>query len=276
MLAHTNIGLMQPAAPSYYGDGSDGAATLNGTNTYSSWSTKSGNVYTLTRDVQLSSLTISSGVTLKPAGYVVQVNGELLLNGLIHDDGGDASAHNGGAAGATGTAGATGVWGETNNASGLSSAMGASGGRGGTGQGGYSQGGTATAPGDLSWLNSAPLKSSIPSGLNAGCGGGHAGGWGGTAGAGGGGGGGKVIVYALYANGSGTLRARGGQGAGCTGGPQGGGGGGGGGWVMLVTSSASHSYTITATGGNGGAGASSEWDGVAGTNGRTNVFTSVS
>lgn len=69
-----------------FGDGSDGSADLDGTNTYG-WASKSGNTYTLTRDVYLTDLDIGVGVTLKPAGYRVFGTGTLDCYGTIQRNG---------------------------------------------------------------------------------------------------------------------------------------------------------------------------------------------
>jgi len=50
-----------------FGSGTDGAVDLDGTNTYAFLS-KSGSEYTMTRDIEVSSLIIASGSTLIPAG----------------------------------------------------------------------------------------------------------------------------------------------------------------------------------------------------------------
>jgi hypothetical protein len=75
-----------------FGDGSDGDATLNGSTDYSSWSSRSGDIYTMTRDVYLNNLTINSGKTLRPAGYRIYVLGTLENNGTIQYNGGNGGA----------------------------------------------------------------------------------------------------------------------------------------------------------------------------------------
>lgn len=59
-----------------FGTGSDGDVTLDGTNTYGFLS-KSGNTYTLTRDIQPDNLTIESGVTLVTDGYRIFVRNKI-------------------------------------------------------------------------------------------------------------------------------------------------------------------------------------------------------
>ncbi len=63
-----------------FGDGSDGVGTANGVGNLAGLS-PSGNVYTLTRDVYFTSLTISTGVTINPAGYQIFVQGTTTING---------------------------------------------------------------------------------------------------------------------------------------------------------------------------------------------------
>jgi hypothetical protein len=80
-----------------FGDGSDGAVTLDGTVTVSGI-TKAGSVYTLSRDFYFSALTINSGVTLNTKAY------RLFCTGTVNNAG--TIACNGAAGGADGTAGA--------------------------------------------------------------------------------------------------------------------------------------------------------------------------
>ena len=79
-----------------YGDGSDGAATFDGSSTPAG-SSKSGSDYTLTRDVYYTNATLSTGVTLNPAGYRIFGTGVLTLNGTA------IIKRNGNAGGAGGT-----------------------------------------------------------------------------------------------------------------------------------------------------------------------------
>jgi hypothetical protein len=93
-----------------FGDGSDGAATMDGSATPTG-TTKSGSDYTMTRDVYWTDATMSTGTTLNPAGYRIFGTGTLTLNGtaVIKRNGNDGSAGtlggNGGAAAGTGGAG---------------------------------------------------------------------------------------------------------------------------------------------------------------------------
>src|SRR3990167_8396228 len=63
-----------------FGDGSDGTAVFNGTDAVTG-ATRSGTDYTLTRDVYYTDATLSTGVTLNPAGYRIFGSGTLTLNG---------------------------------------------------------------------------------------------------------------------------------------------------------------------------------------------------
>ncbi len=100
------IGLMTA-----FGDGNDGAATLDGSATVP-WASKSGSVYTMTRDADLTDLTIGSGVTLKLAsstatfrvygtGTLTFADGTALLSGT----GNAATGSTGGVAVGVGTVG---------------------------------------------------------------------------------------------------------------------------------------------------------------------------
>lgn len=73
-----------------YGDGSDGAAVLDGSNTYS-WATKSGNAYFQNRDVKLSSLTVNANVTFFPHGCRTFVSGDCIISGNMNNDAGNGS-----------------------------------------------------------------------------------------------------------------------------------------------------------------------------------------
>ena len=70
-----------------FGDGSDGAVTLDGTTTISGFGAPSSSIYTLSRDVYCASLAINSGVTVKPAGYRIFVNGAITGTGTISNNG---------------------------------------------------------------------------------------------------------------------------------------------------------------------------------------------
>ena len=69
-----------------FGDGSDGDATCDGSTAVAGMS-RSGDVYTLTRDVYFDDLTINSGKSIKTGGYRIFVQGTLTINGKVDGDG---------------------------------------------------------------------------------------------------------------------------------------------------------------------------------------------
>lgn len=257
-----------------FGDGSDGAATLDGVAVVG-WAGLVGTVYTMTRDAFLTNLTVSVGVTLKPAGFRLFVNGVLANAGTIERDGNAAALGVAGAllaaetlgasfAGGAGSAGVGVGAAGTNATQGLPGGTGAggAGGAGGADAGGAA--GTYTAivatEGSLRSLPQAVLGSAIGTGgipaLQGGAGGG--GGGADNAGVTGGGGGGGASTLMIAANvlvNSGAIHSTGGAGAAASGagGNGGGGGGGGGGSILLVTRSTTGAGTITVAGGAGGA-----------------------
>ena len=113
----------------FFGPGTDGAVTLDGSTTYNNFSSLGGSTYTLTRDVWATSLTINNSVTLKTANYRIFCQGTLTNNGTISNLGNAASG--------TGSSG--------NGASGGSAALsgGRAGGGGGTGVSGAGSNGSA-------------------------------------------------------------------------------------------------------------------------------------
>lgn len=100
--------IFAPYLSKNYGGGSDGDVVLDGTNTYGFLS-KSGSVYTMTRDVYFDDLTINSGSTLVQDGFIRYVNGTQSGSGTIKwggpNVGGNASTST---AGTAATAGGTG------------------------------------------------------------------------------------------------------------------------------------------------------------------------
>lgn len=278
-----------------FGDGSDGVADLNGSNSIA-WCSKSGNVYTMTRNAWCTNVTVRAGCTLVKR-FILYVNGTLTVEatGIVHDDGNAAS---GGTAGAqmgftgrlpqsTGAAGASGrnTSGAGANGSSNTDAYGGAGGNGGIsglGQAGGT-GGTAAEPANtesnnlrgLGFLGIPLLQSGTGFIRASGGGGGGAGGCNpgtGTATSGGGGGGGcdSMLVAKTISN-LGVIRANGGAGgdAVATGnGQAGGGGGGGGGRLIIVSNTALASAgTIQCNGGAPGNGAGGGAVGIQGSNG---------
>ena len=98
------------SSASFFGNGSDGTATLNGSNTVA-WATLGGSTYTMTADVMLVDLTINVGIILEKAGHILIGKGTLTNNGTIQNNGGNggnggdgANGSSGGIAGTAGTA----------------------------------------------------------------------------------------------------------------------------------------------------------------------------
>ena len=165
------------------GDGSDGAVTFDGTSTVLGLAPAS-SVYTLSRDIFCTNLTINSGVTIKSNNFAIFCAGTLTVNGTIQNNGtaagsipasgagGNASGSSGGSAGSTVVTGGS--------ASGHYARLattglgGNAGGAGATGNG--SQG---TAGGNGGTPSRAPFASTAPTTGSAGAAGG-AGGNGGT------------------------------------------------------------------------------------------------
>ena len=291
----------------WYGDSFDGAVDLDGATNYNNFSSRSGSVYTLTRNVHATTFNVQAGVTLKTAGFVVyalisfsgpatavvQANGATTTGQSGGAGSGkDAYLAGGGNGGGGGNAGVGGTAGDSRSA-----ALGGAGGNGGAGGGGAAagSGGAATAPIQHwkipAWAFSGHLTEMVagtvtPRAFAGGAGGGGGGGGannGGTGGVGGGGGGGAGVVWiiAREMDFSGTFQATGGNGAngaaGTGGGDGGGGGGGGSGGEVVVVCSLVTALTtaVTATAGaagTGGAGAAAGSNGSAGAAGSGTVI----
>jgi hypothetical protein len=87
-----------------FGTGSDGAITFDGTTTYAGFSTLSGSTYTLTRDVQATTIVVNTGVQLNAAGYRILATQYVANAGVMRPQGALGSAGGGGgAAGQLGT-----------------------------------------------------------------------------------------------------------------------------------------------------------------------------
>lgn len=277
----------------FFGDGSDGAVTLDGSNAFS-WATiVSGTTYRLTRNIYCASIVINAGITLDCRGFVIHVATALSGSGSIIANGSTATSSSGafgavsgtllgGKAGGAGSAAATGAAGTV-----ATSAFGGAGGNGGNGSvtnGGA--GGTATPPaaseGGLQAPRSLPaatsgfiVANSAVRPFASGAGGGGGGGDGTNAGGGGGGSGGVLIINAKLITGPAlSFQAVGGGGFSPTVGNAGGGGGGGGGLIIVNTTVVPTGVTTLVTGGAGAAGRGTGTAGTAGAAGTviTNVF----
>ena len=251
-----------------FGDGSDGAVTCDGSTDLTSkgFGAPSSSIYTMTRDVFCTSLTINNTVTVNPAGWRIFCMGTLTNNGTISALGnaGLANGNNGAALtqntlqrGQPGGGGATGAGsaGTNTNGAGLNTA--GTGGTGTSGAGGA--GGTAGASGNSWFRNPGAALAGITwvisavGGISGGPGGGGGGCDGTNKGGGGGSGGGAVVIFAWAVNnGSGTITAAGGAGGTPTAGNTGGGGGGSGGLILAYTLSAWTAGTTSVAGGGAG------------------------
>lgn len=286
------------SAQAMYGSGADGALTLDGSaSIVVSGATIApvGGVYTLTRDVEATTITMSSTAQLRTAGFRVRcwkLVGE--STNRIHDDGNDASGSTNGAtiSGGTlqrnGSQGGVGVGTAANGNAGNNVTIGV-GGVGGTGgaagvrtggSGGTVSSMTATAgryPGGFASLTGwagttgSPSAQAVSGGSGGGSGGNATGA--GTSSGGGGGGAGRVYIAALEVDYAGTIAADGGDGGAASGGGNAGGGaGGGGGEVLLVTEQLTRTPTLSAAGGAGGAGVGTGAAGASGSAGITNTI----
>lgn len=245
----------------FFGDGFDGSLHYDGSTTILGMAPVA-NVYTLTRDIYPTDMTVDNGVTIKAANWRIFGNGTLTNNGTIHNNGNSASGSVAGAATAAGFYIAT-----------------IAGGNGVTGSGGGSLGTAsgATLP-NPRWSTQA----TVTGGTNVG---GNGNNGNGTGQAGSGGGASTTAAGACNAGGSGgsltasnsnfgaginellsgrsvaastqfTVGSSGGGGAGCIVGgtgtnPVSGGGGAGGGWLYIGFRKIAGTGTISCNGGTG-------------------------
>lgn len=276
-----------PAQSWFYGGGENGSFDFDGTNTYATYASKSGNNYTLIRNIYASSITVQNGCRLIGGAFGVYCNGTIdtKTSGSVDCNGGDAALSAAGTGwtafyyGATnlslaGTAGTqTGAPSAPTGAT-LSPITGNSG-SGGSSPSGAGAAGVARATGPTNTQGSDDLMSAMMgifhlrtctgAAFNGGWGGGGARGEVGTPGGGGGGGGGGMGVFAKSITGGGTISCNGGAGGTMASGTNvGGGGGGTGGLLIVVTSSLGSSVTVSANGGAGGTGRGSGGNGTAG------------
>lgn len=282
-----------------FGDGSDGAVAMDGTNTYAAFASKSSGNYTLTRDVFATTLALTNNATLNTAGFRVYatVSVSVASGSTLFRKGGvgsDGSGGTGGAAGTTtggstpnggaGAAGANGPSANGNNATNVTDGLGANGGAGGgSGSSSGGTGATVTAYSGAfqsAWLFEALMNTGTLTALKGGGGGGGGGSGNGgaiNAGGGGGGGGGGVLwvsAQAITISSGGVAHADGGAGGrGSTSSNSGGGGGGGGGKVFFRYRTYTNSGTVRANGGAGGNFGSSGSVGTAGSNTGTAAVT---
>jgi len=270
------------------GDGSDGSADLDGTNTYP-WASKVGSVYTLIRPPHLVNLRGRNGVTLKRANIPLRGTGTYTLDAGYEDECNGEDGTDGDSGAPTTTPGGAGVPfgvflgsgdggdGHSNGAAGdagtsVSDSVGGNGGRGGDLLGVNTGGaaGVATPP-DMQNGDSKSFRALIEgyllgnsagtaalTGLRGGAGGGGGVGANGSllfAGSGAGGGGISATAFRAIVN-NGAIRANGGKGGDGTsfGGIRAGSGGGGaGGRVGIGCGAYSGTGIVEAKGGSRGA-----------------------
>lgn len=264
-------------AASLLSDGSDGPLVFDGTSTVLGMVPVSG-VYTLTRNIRPTTLSVSTGVTIKTAGYGVFCSKPIALIGtaVISADGAAAVGATQGAgtsaaflpgtiaggAGGSASYGGPGSGQPSTRAPGTDTTttfLGGTGGRCGFGTPGGlgAGGGTVSLQGGFSDIRVLPsaLSGRAQDTNQWACGSGGGGGRGGAtqaAGAGGAGGG-YCLVTAPSFSGTGTVSAKGGNGGAGVSGSDGGGGGGGGGGVVVVVTGDGTLPTISVAGGTGGA-----------------------
>lgn len=108
----TQINSMINESSFWFGDGSDGTIVINASTAgYSGWATKSGSVYTLTRDVFFINLTVDNTFTIDPNGFRIFATGTVTLSGtnaITHTPVNGSNGTNG-SAGVRGTGGAGGT-----------------------------------------------------------------------------------------------------------------------------------------------------------------------
>jgi len=271
----------------YFGDGSDGEETCNGSLSVNGMSLI-GDVYTLIRDCYFTNLTISSSADVLLDGYRLFVNGLLTISsGCSVGVPGNNATNNTGVPGAATTVGsvlggsAGGAGDTSTGANGTSSidALGGSGGAGGAGGGSDGIGGVVTHHTvNLGSIRHAPeaLLGAIYSGsagvwtpISGGCGGGGGAGAAGTTGGGGGGGGGVSIIAARVVTGAGSISVVGGTGGNSSGSGTGNGGGGGGGGLSILVFGDKSGFTgsVLTSGGAAGTGINAGVTGTAGSSG---------
>jgi hypothetical protein len=284
---HTNIAheftrfligdeLPVPIRIPWFGDGVDGTLVYDGTTTILGMA-PAANVYTLTRDIFATNMTVNNGVTIKTAGFRIYCTGILSTpvsgTGIIDNSGGNAVANAAGAATATGTTAGS-VAGGAGGASSTAGGAGVGytalngpimGGNGGIGGASTGAAGAAGATANSSLVLNARTIHSTTTGMamqsaqsatkfqvvQGGQGGGGGGG-GSSTGGGGGAGGGIIVICANTMAFMGTISANGGNGGNSTNGA--GGGGGGGGCVYITTGNLGSQGAVTVTGGNPGTG----------------------
>lgn len=272
----------------YYGDGSNGACTFDGSSTPSCATKDSSVHYTLNSDCYCTSIVVASTVLVDSNGWRGFNTGTTTLNspsGCSWDNSGQAGGNGAGGTATGGAGGGANSIGGTSSVSagGVAAINGGSplqsfAGAGGNGAGSAGTGGTITtlnalrprqAPDAITGLmagGSIPETSAALKFFEAGAGGG--GGLNtGSHGGGGGGGGGVTLLSTHVLVGTGSVCANGGPGGNASG-TDGSGGGGGGGVGLLITNDATTwSGTLQVNGGAAGTGGSATPAATAGSSG---------
>ena len=279
-----------------YGGGEDGALTVDGSASIvvnGATIAPVGGVYTLTADVDATTITMSGTAVVRGAGFKIRCWKLVGVAGNdINDNGNAASGTTAGAGlaaagtlrrtGGAGGAGRTAV-GIGSAGTGQSNTWGGAGGSGGGGSPGTP--GVANRPAAsagrhrgglqmlIGWIQTTTgATAQIVSGGGGGSSGSNSSGAGTNSGAGGGGAG-RVMLAAYECDYAGTVSANGGAGSAATGGGSaGGGGGGGGGEVVLITEHLTSTPTLRANGGAAGASVGGSAAATAGSAGTTRLY----
>lgn len=271
-----------------FGTGADGAVHLDGTVGAPAWATKSGSTYTMTADVNATTILIDSGVTVVTAGYRFFYTVSFTNNGTVSYS---TAAANGAAAGTAGAGVAAGVLpsqtagaGNTGAGAGGTAAVlngsSGAGGLGSSGAGGAGIVGQLTSVAKVSGIFSqpSPWLAGVygwngPNAIKPGSSGGGGGGDGTVKGGGGGAGGGGMLFIGPSFTNNGTISCAGGNGGSPASGNAGGGGGGTGGMIAIFSSTTPvNTGTISVAGGTGG---TPTGTGVAGSSGAAGLLLSV-
>lgn len=273
-----------------FGNGGDGALNFDGVTTPVAGASLSGSIYTMTRPVHATTISIANGVAIRPAGFPLHAQGAITGTGAakIEMNGGAGSGTVGGSAVGVGsdnwypggTNGVAGVAGSQaagaakascpavfSNSGGAGGATNTAGGAGVSGKGGGGGGGSSALGGaggsisfgsvrendwetDSCWDRGRDLANAV---FTCGSAGGSGGGGSGGAGGGSGASGGWIVVRCRSISGV-SVESKGGAGAAATNNNAGGGGGGSGG-VVFVQYAEGSAPTVDVSGGAGGNGA---------------------
>lgn len=250
----------------FFGDGSDGDATISGGTTV------------LAGDMAYGNLQIDADGVLDTGSYLVTVSGTLSGTGRIICNGNDAVDFTAGARKNAGYfRGAAG-----GNGGDFAGLAGQGGDMAAGGDGGDGDSGTGGLGGSVFSGQTFPVKAGLPGDIvtyiaeydNAATGGGGGAGNGSDIGGGGGGSATAVWVAARIITFTGSIECKGGNGADGSADGTGGGGGGGGGYMVILAASGVHLPTYDVSGGLPGAsGGGAGTDGEPGSDGHLSLYT---